>query len=149
MSIRNLTLARLLSLPVALVSVVGLGVSTVATAASASREAASASREAASASRAATPHWEIVARSNSALTTVIAPDGSSAWALGVRAVGNPGSSTFKPAGEHWNGHGWTAATFPKAVASGIGCAGASSAGNVWAFAGATAFGEGSSYAGAL
>ena len=40
-------------------------------------------------------------------------------------------------------------TFPKSVKSGIGCAGSSSAGNVWAFAGAGLFGDGASYAGAL
>lgn len=54
-----------------------------------------------------------------------------------------------PSGLHWNGHSWSRVTFPKSVKSGIGCAGASSAGNVWAFAGAALFGHGASYAGAL
>jgi hypothetical protein len=47
------------------------------------------------------------------------------------------------------GHGWSRVTFPKSVKSGIGCAGASSAGNVWAFAGAALFGDNANYAGAL
>ncbi len=137
MNIRSLRRARLLSLPVAFVSIFGLGLATTT---------ALASTGGAAASPAATPHWHVVADSNGALTTVIAPSPTSAWALGVNAVG---TSTFKPAGVHWNGHHWVAARFPKGVASGIGCAGSSSPGNVWAFAGAAAFGSGTTYAGAL
>ncbi|MGO8957994.1 MAG: hypothetical protein ACLQFR_11575 [Streptosporangiaceae bacterium] len=161
-----MTGARLLPLAVAVVSIFALSLATSAAAASAGTAVAGASpaglrpaavRQAGAslvASRpfqaqtlAATQQWHIVARSSSALTTVIAPDATSAWALGV--VGKPGGSTLGPAGEHWNGHQWTAAAFPKGVASGIGCAGASSPGNVWAFAGASVFGYGAGYAGAL
>src|SRR5258708_4073780 len=137
MSIRHLGRSRLMTLSVAAVSVVGLGMATGTAAAGVGSTAAS---------PAASQRWRVVAHSNGALTTVIAPSRTSAWALGVNAIG---TSTFKPAGVNWNGHHWVAASFPKSVASGIGCAGASSPGNVWAFAGATAFGEFSSYAGAL
>ncbi len=137
MNIRSPRRARLLSLPVAAVSIFGVGLATTTALASTGSNTAS---------PAATQHWHVVAHSNSALMTVIAPSRTSAWALGVGAVS---TSTLKPAGVHWNGHRWTAAKFPKRVASGIGCAGSSSPGNVWAFAGATAFGDNSSYAGAL
>ncbi len=142
MSIRQLRRSRLMTLSVAAISAVSLGMTT-------GSAAAGVSSAAASARPGAIQHWRIVARSNSALNTVIAPSATSAWALGVVATGQPGSFTYKPAGVHWNGHVWTTAAFPKSVASGIGCAGASSSGNVWAFAAATAFGDFSSYAGAL
>jgi hypothetical protein len=139
MSIRHLGRARLMPLSVAAVSVVSLGMAT-------GTAAAGISSAAASARAGATQHWRIVARSNSALTTIIAPSTASAWAMGVGATR---TSAFRPAGEHWNGHRWSTVAFPKTVASGIGCAGSSSPGNVWAFAGATAFAEFSNYAAAL
>jgi hypothetical protein len=58
-----------------------------------------------------------------------------------------------PAALHWNGRTWSKwgpASFPKAIRStGIGCAGASSATNVWAFAGSTNSGGFANAAGAL
>jgi hypothetical protein len=152
MNIRCSWRDRSLQLSVALASIVGLCLAASAGAADASQSAAGAQLAATGgpAIAAAPAQWRIVAHSSSALTAVIAPDGRSAWALGIRAVGPPSSSTpFRPAGVHWNGHVWSAATFPKSVASGIGCAGSSSPGNVWAFAGGTEFGDNSTYAGAL
>jgi hypothetical protein len=128
---------RLVTSAAATVSILSLGLAA----------AASASTSPRAASRAATQHWRIVARTNSAWTTVIAPSAASGWVLGI--AGKIGSSVFTPAGLHWNGRKWSAVPFPKSVASGIGCAGVSSPGNVWAFAGASPFGYGANYAGAL
>jgi hypothetical protein len=91
----------------------------------------------------------VVADANGALTALTAPTSTSVWALGTA---EPPGKTIGPGiatGVHWNGHSWSRVTFPKAVKGGIGCAGASSAGNVWAFAGAGLFGDGAPYAGAL
>ena len=92
--------------------------------------------------------WRVVARANAALAVVIAPSKTSFWALGSALPGKVQGPGI-PSGLHWNGHSWSRVTFPKAVKSGIGCAGSSSAGNVWAFAGAALFGDNAKYAGAL
>jgi len=101
---------------------------------------------AASSHRVPANHWRVVARSDSALNTIVAPSATSAWAMGTKAGAH---NAALPAGVHWNGRSWSAAAFPEAVASGIGCSGASSPRNVWAFAGASIFGGSASYAGAL
>lgn len=93
--------------------------------------------------------WRVVARANAALGVVIAPSRTSFWALGSAVPPGKTQAPGIPSGLHWNGHSWSRVTFPKSVRSGIGCAGASSTGNVWAFAGASLFGDGASYAGAL
>jgi hypothetical protein len=95
---------------------------------------------------AAAAGWRVVARTDSALSTIVAASSGSAWALGAKA--GPSNAAL-PAGVDWHGHHWTAVSFPKAVTSGIACAAASSPGNVWAFAGAGIFGGPASYAGAL
>ena len=98
------------------------------------------------ASATATQRWRVVERTNSALYTIVAPTATSAWVLGTKAGPN---NTDLPFGQHWNGRRWSAVTFPAAVKSGIGCAGASSASYVWAFAGATVFGNFADYSAAL
>lgn len=130
---------RLLAMTAA-VSVAGLGLGSAAAAASA------ADASAAGAVPAAAAHWRVVARTDSALNTIVAPAAASAWVLGSRAGAHFSSL---PSGEHWNGHRWTAAAFPKSVTSGIGCSGASSPGNVLAFAGSSLQGGPGTYAGAL
>jgi len=87
-----------------------------------------------------------VARTNSALTTIVTPAAGSAWALGEK--GSPGSASL-PAGVRWNGRRWSPVTFPAAVKGGIGCAASTSPSDVWAFAGSSLFGNSASYAGAL
>jgi hypothetical protein len=101
----------------------------------------------AAAGAASGPHWSIVARSNSALGAIVAPAGASAWVFGSKSA-SPASPS-RPAGVHWNGHRWSPVSFPASVKSGIGCAAVSSPGNVWAFAGAAVYGNGTKYAGAL
>lgn len=96
---------------------------------------------------ASSAHWRIVARTGSALDTIVAPAAARAWALGS-STKTPGSPVL-PAGVSWNGHRWSAVRFPKTVQSGIACSGASSPANVWAFAGTSLFGNSTSYAGAL
>jgi hypothetical protein len=91
-------------------------------------------------------HWRIVARTDSTLSTIVAPARSSAWALGSKT--GSGSSVL-PAGVTWNGRRWNPVSFPKSVTSGIACSGASSPDNVWAFAGSSLYGNFASYAGAL
>jgi hypothetical protein len=103
-------------------------------------------RTAAGASTASSAHWRVVASTDNALTTVVAPSAGSAWALGQKA--GPGMVS-RPAGVRWNGHRWSAVTFPKSVQSGIACAAAPSPTDVWAFAGSSLFGGPASYAGAL
>jgi len=94
--------------------------------------------------------WRVVARASAALDIAIAPSRTSVWAFGSRFLpGGVGQAAVIPSGLHWNGHRWTRVTFPGSVKSGIGCAGASSAGNVWAFAGTTLNGSFAQYAGAL
>ena len=106
-----------------------------------------ASRAAAStAATAGSAHWRIVARTNSALTTIVTPAAGSAWALGEKVGSGSGSL---PAGVRWNGRRWSPVTFPNAVKGGIGCAASTSASDVWAFAGSSLFGNFASYAGAL
>jgi hypothetical protein len=104
---------------------------------------------------AAQSSWHVVKTVSSSLKfldAIAAPSGTSAWVLGTAAT-RIGSGPFFPAGLHWNGRTWatvTASSFPQAVRkTGIGCAGASSASNVWAFAGSAMFGNGASAAGAL
>ncbi len=128
------TRARILQLGVTAATIAGLGLATGTGALSAA------------ASATAGPHWSIVARTSSALDTIVAPAAASAWALGTKA--GPSSST-PPAGVRWNGHRWSSVTFPASVKSGIACAAASSPGNVWAFAGSSLFGGFANYAGAL
>jgi hypothetical protein len=101
---------------------------------------------AAGASAASSAHWRIVASTESELITIVAPSAGSAWVLGQKA--GPGMVS-RPAGIRWNGHRWLSVSFPKAVKSGISCAAATSPRNVWAFAGASLFGDFASYAGAL
>jgi hypothetical protein len=95
---------------------------------------------------AAAARWRVVARTDSALDTLVAPAKTDALVLGTKA--GPDDSGL-PSGERWNGHHWTAVTFPRSVTSGIACAGATSTSNVWAFAGASLYGSGATYAGAL
>jgi hypothetical protein len=92
--------------------------------------------------------WRVVARANAALDVVITPSKTSFWAFGSALPGKVQGPGI-PSGLHWNGHSWSRVTFPKSVKSGIGCADLSSAGNVWAFAGAGLFGDNARYAGAL
>jgi hypothetical protein len=90
--------------------------------------------------------WRVVADFDSSLDTIVVPTKTDALVLGTKA--GPDNSGL-PSGERWNGRHWTAIAFPKSVTSGIACSGASSASNVWAFAGAGIYGSGASYAGAL
>ncbi len=93
--------------------------------------------------------WRVVATANAALNVGIAPGKTSFWALGSVFVRKTAGGPIRPSGLHWNGRRWSKVTFPASVKSGIGCAGASSAGNVWAFAGSTLSGGFAQYAGAL
>jgi hypothetical protein len=93
-----------------------------------------------------TPGWRIVTQTSGALDTIVAPTSTTAWALGAGA-GASNSST--PVGSKWNGLSWATVNFPKSVTGGIGCAAASSPSNVWAFAGASVYGNAASYSGAL
>jgi hypothetical protein len=95
---------------------------------------------------ASTTGWRVVERTGSALYTFVMPTATSAWALGAKV--GPNNSAL-PSGVRWNGHLWSGVSFPTAVKSGIGCSGASSATNVWAFAGSSLFGNSAAYAGAL
>src|ERR1700722_18624059 len=123
---------------VAIAGVIGLSAS-AASGAAASTAAASASSG-----------WRVVVTANAAFDTAIAPTRTSVWALGsVFPPGGIGKPALRPTGLHWNGHSWSHVAFPSSVKSGIGCAAASSAGNVWAFAGTTLTGDSAQYAGAL
>ena len=96
------------------------------------------------------PHWRVVASARSTfLSGLVAPSRQSIWALGTgSAKGNPGRGF--PFGLHWNGRSWSKVSFPTAISTtGIGCAGASSAQNVWAFAGTSSAGGFANAAGAL
>lgn len=86
--------------------------------------------------------WRVVAKASAiVIPEVVAQSRDSAWALG-EGINTKKSSAF-PAGLHWNGRAWSKvgpASFPKSIRStGIACAGSSSATNVWAFAGSSAF----------
>jgi hypothetical protein len=136
------------ALPVTVTAVTIAGLCLVAaTGAAASPVAASrvAASTAAGVSTAGSAHWRIVAREDSALSTIVAPAVGSAWALGEKGL--PGSAL--PAGVRWNGHRWSPVSFPKTVKSGIACAASTSPGDVWAFAGSSLFGDNAGYAGAL
>jgi len=88
---------------------------------------------------AAAAHWRVLASTTGSLGAAVAPTTTSAWAFGwgARPTGGP----IFPVGRHWNGHRWSRVQFPSAVKdSGMSCAGASSARNVWAFSGAGASG---------
>ena len=98
------------------------------------------------ATAAGSARWRVVARTNSALNTIVAPAAGSAWALGAKA--GPSFASL-PSGVHWNGRRWSPVKFPASVKSGFSCSAASSAGNVWAFAGSGLFGGGATYAAAL
>ena len=88
---------------------------------------------------AAAPHWRVLARTAGSLGAVVAPAPASAWAFGWGA--RPPEGPIFPIGRHWNGHRWSRVQFPSGVKkSGMSCAGASSASNVWAFSGAGASG---------
>jgi hypothetical protein len=85
--------------------------------------------------------WRVVASTRTiAPTAIVVQSRHSAWMLGGGFTLKQPQSDF-PAALHWNGRTWSKvgpASFPKAIRStGIGCAGASSATNVWAFAGST------------
>ena len=97
--------------------------------------------------------WRVVASTRTIfIPEVVATSRHSAWALGGGFSLAQPQSDF-PAALHWNGHTWSKvgpASFPKAIRStGFGCAGASSAANVWAFAGTTNSGGFADAAGAL
>lgn len=97
--------------------------------------------------------WRVVASTRTiVIPDVVAPSRHSAWALGGGFTLAQPQSDF-PAALHWNGHTWSKvgpASFPKAIRStGFGCAAASSAANVWAFAGSTNSGGFANAAGAL
>ena len=98
----------------------------------------------------ATNRWRVVASSKTILDPVlVAQSRRSAWLLGSGYNPRMIPDNF-PAGLHWNGGRWTKVSFPKSISkTGIGCAGASSASNVWAFAGTSTFGNGALAAGAL
>ena len=93
--------------------------------------------------------WRAVAKTSAFLEGLVAPSRHSIWALGTGQVsGNPEKGF--PFGLHWNGRGWSRVTFPRAISkTGIGCAGASSARDVWAFAGTSSAGSDAAAAGAL
>lgn len=99
------------------------------------------------------PAWQVVATAKGAfLTTVAAPSQTSVWVLGTGGVaGNPQAGV--PAGLHWDGTSWnsvTKASFPRPVRkTGIGCAAASAADDIWAFAGTGSAGGDAAEAGAL
>jgi len=68
------------------------------------------------------------------VTAVAAAAGNDIWVMGTGSA-RPGGRSF-PIGRHWNGRSWVNVGFPSAASSsGISCAGDSSAGNIWAFAG--------------
>jgi hypothetical protein len=85
--------------------------------------------------------WRVVARTGSALDAVLAPSRTSVWVAGTSNHTVAGVSHQSASGLHWNGHGWAGVGFPAAVKSGISCVADSSAGNVWAFSGASIFGD--------
>src|SRR5258708_3823307 len=94
--------------------------------------------------------WRVVASTRTiAFSGLVAQSRHSVWALGGGFTLARPQSDFA-AGLHWNGRTWSKVTFPKAISNtGIGCAGASSATNVWAFAGTTNSGGLADAAGAL
>lgn len=97
--------------------------------------------------------WRTVARTRTVFFPhVVAQSRNSAWVLGGGLTGAQQPSDF-PAALHWNGRTWSKvgpASFPKAIRStAFGCAGESSAANVWAFAGSTNAGGFASADGAL
>jgi hypothetical protein len=140
---------RAMSAAVTVMTIGGLGlvVGTSTAAANIAAASTTAASSVVAASAAGSAHWRIVARTGSALDTIVAPAAARAWALGS-ATKTPGSPVL-PAGVSWNGHRWSAVSFPAAVQSGIACSAASSSGNVWAFAGSSLYGSSASYAGAL
>jgi hypothetical protein len=100
---------------------------------------------------ASTPNgWRVLASTKTiTVSSLVAQSRQSAWALGRGFTLSEPQADF-PAGLHWNGHRWTKVSFPKSVSTtGIGCAGASSATNVWAFYGTSSAGNNASMAGAL
>jgi hypothetical protein len=94
--------------------------------------------------------WRVVASTKSAfLYGLVAPSRHSIWALGTGFVKSNPEQGF-PFGLHWNGRSWSKASFPAAIGTtGIGCAGATSAKDVWAFAGTSSAGSNATTAGAL
>jgi len=103
------------------------------------------------AGRAAASGWRVATtftRDFPIVSAIAAPAGNDIWAMGTGSA-RPGGSSF-PIGRHWNGRSWVNARFPKATSrSGISCAGASSASNVWAFAGNAEWANSPGSAGAL
>ena len=100
--------------------------------------------------RSGVPRWRVVATAKPAfLSGLVAPSRHSIWALGTGAVSGKPEQGF-PLGLHWNGRTWSKVSCPAAIRStGIGCAGASSPRNVWAFAGTSSAGSSARAAGAL
>jgi len=98
----------------------------------------------------AVPHWRVVATVKSALLSgLVAPSRHSVWALGTGGAAGGQGKAF-PVGVHWNGRTWSKVSFPRAISkTGIGCAAASSARSVWAFAGTSTAGSSANAAGAL
>jgi hypothetical protein len=98
----------------------------------------------------AAPTWHVVAsRTTAGFSALAAPSPTNVWALGAAGVAGKPQETA-PFGLHWNGTSWTKTSFPRAISkTGIGCAGATAADNVWAFAGTSAAGNGAAAAGAL
>src|SRR5262249_8329302 len=93
--------------------------------------------------------WRAVASTSAFLDALVAPSRHSIWARGTVRVSGDAEKGF-PFGLLWNGRRWSRVSFPKAISkTGIGCAGASSARNVWAFAGTSSAGSGAAAAGAL
>jgi hypothetical protein len=81
------------------------------------------------ASSAAAPRWRIVGTTSGELLTLVAPNARTQWAFGTKQAGNPMPPVaLKRAGKHW-----VQAALPAGANGGITCAGASSAGNIWAF----------------
>lgn len=97
------------------------------------------------------PGWRVATtftRDFPLVSALAAPAGNDIWAMGTGSA-RPGGSSF-PIGRHWNGRSWVKARFPQAASrSGISCAGASSASNVWSFPGNAEWANGPGEAGAL
>jgi hypothetical protein len=92
----------------------------------------------------------VVATAKSAfLSGLVGTSRHSIWALGTGMVTAHPEKGF-PFGLHWNGRSWSKVSFPLAIRkTGIGCAAATSARDVWAFAGTSSAGGSAAAAGAL
>ncbi len=133
-------------LPVTVTTAAIAGLCLVAGTGAAAASSTAGVRTAAHASTGSSAQWRTVASTDTGLLTIVAPTATSAWALGEKAGQGSGSL---PAGIRWNGHHWSAVSFPTSVKGGIACAASTSPTDVQAFAGSSYLGGFASFAGAL